>query len=89
MDASDKVELEARVKASQEVPGTVELSGRTAGVWAEVLEDVTELGEVYAYWVALDDDKPAGYRAVDVLESSPTEIDLDLRYIIEGDTGSL
>lgn len=81
MNRKDKRELQERIDLSQEVPGSVELSGRTRGPWAEVLEETD--AEVYAYWAQLDDDLPAGYKIVEHIDPQADELDLDLKHMTD------
>lgn len=81
MDRKDKQELQERLDFSQEVPGSIELSGRTRGEWAEVLEETDT--EVLAYWAQLDDDQPTGYKIVEHLDPEADEIDLDLKHLTD------
>ncbi|QKY78639.1 hypothetical protein SEA_DRYAD_101 [Streptomyces phage Dryad] len=83
MDAKDKKELQERIDYTQEVPGKVELSGRTRGNWAEVLEEADT--EVYAYWAQLDDHQPSGYKIVEHVDPNADELDLDLKHMTDGD----
>ena len=83
MDRKDKQELQERLDASQELPGSMELTGRTRGEWAEVLEEVEGDQQVYAYWVQLDDNLPSGYRSVEHGSPEADELDLDLKHLTD------
>jgi predicted acetyltransferase len=83
MDSKDKQELQERLEYSQEVSGSMELSGRTRGQWAEVLEETDT--EVYAYWAQLDDHQPSGYKIVEHDSPEADELDLDLKHMTDGD----
>lgn len=87
MDRKDKQELQERLSYSQELPGSLELTGRTRGEWAEVLEEVDGDNEVYAYWAQLDDHQPSGYKIVEHIGSDADELDLDLKHLTDGDDG--
>lgn len=82
MNPEDKQELRERLEYSQEVQGKMDLTGRTRGHWAEVLEETDT--EVYAYWAKLDDSKPSGYKLVDDINPDADELDLDLRDLTDG-----
>lgn len=78
-------ELLNRVRATQELPGTVEATGRIRGQWHEIVETFDGEGEAYAYWVALDDANSVGYKQADTLDTDPDQIDLDYVHLVEHD----
>jgi hypothetical protein len=84
MNRKDKQKLQDRLESSQELAGSIELSGRMRGPWAEVLEEVTGDDDVYAYWAQLDDNRPSGYKLVEHLDYDADELDLDLKHMIGG-----
>src|SRR3546814_17848139 len=80
-------ELLARLRASVEVPNTtIEATRRIRGQWHEVVETVEGLPEAFAYWAAQDDHQPAGYRIVEHASPDADAMDLDLKYMVDGDT---
>jgi hypothetical protein len=78
-------ELLNRVRATMELHGAVEATGRIRGQWHEVLETVEGVDEVYAYWVQADDVNPVGYKMIEVLDADPDAVDLDYAHLVEFD----
>lgn len=83
MNREDKNELQELLSASQELPGSMELTGRTRGGWAEVLEEVEGDAQVYAYWAQLDNSQPTGYKIVEHGSAEADELDLDLKHLTD------
>lgn len=78
-------ELLNRIRATMELHGSVEATGRIRGQWHEVLETVDGVDEVYAYWAASDDVNPVGYKMIEVLDADPDAMDLDYAHLVEFD----
>lgn len=79
-------ELLARLRQSVEVANTtIEATGRHRGAWTEVVETVEGMPEAFAYWAALDDNQPIGYKIVEHPDPEVDAMDLDLKYMIDGD----
>lgn len=79
-------ELLDRLLATCEIEGTtIEATGRIRGQWHEVLEVVPGMSEAFAYWAALDDHQPIGYKIVEHGDRDADAMDLDLKYMIDGD----
>lgn len=74
-----------RIRATQELPGTVEATGRIRGQWHEIVEVFEGESEAYAYWVAMDDVNPVGYKQIEVLDADPDAVDLDYAHLVEFD----
>jgi len=72
-----------RVRATMELHGSLEATGRIRGRWHEVLETVGD--ECFAYWVASDDVNPVGYRMIEVEDADPDATDLDYAHLVEFD----
>lgn len=82
---STNEDLLNKVRATQELPGTVEATGRIRGQWHEIVETFEGDNEAYAYWVALDDTNEVGYKQADLLDADPDAIDLDYVHLVEHD----
>jgi len=74
-----------RIRATMEVHGTVEATGRIRGPWHEVVEVLEGDPVAYAYWAAMDDVNPVGYRMIEVESQDPDQMDLDYAHLVEFD----
>ena len=77
--------LIARIRATQEIEGTVEATGRIRGQWHEVIEHFPGEPDAYAYWAAMDEVNPVGYKMIEVLDADPDAVDLDYAHLVEFD----
>jgi len=78
-------ELLNRIRATMEVHGEVEATGRIRGQWHEVIEALEGDSDAYAYWVAMDDVNPVGYKMIEVESADPDATDLDYAHLVEFD----
>lgn len=74
-----------RIRATMEVHGEVEATGRIRGSWHEVVEVLEGDDTAYVYWAALDEVNPVGYRMIEVESSDPDAMDLDYAHLVEFD----
>lgn len=76
-------DLEARVRAGDEVPGTTSATGRVAGDWVEFYEAIPGAG--FGFWAKLVGDSYVALDALDPADGSePTAAYLDALAVADG-----
>lgn len=78
-------ELLNRIRATMEIAGTVEATGRIRGQWHEVVEHFEGDPDAYAYWASTDTVNAVGYKMIEVLDPDPDAVDLDYAHLVEFD----